>query len=133
MLEWLTPPTPERRTRNCILHACGDVAVPAVSLALSFSRYVYAVAVAGIWFLSPLLVVWLGREAKKPEGLDAEDKLMLARFAGGIWRYFDELLTPEDHWLPPDNFQEQPSVGTAHRTSPTNIGLALLSALRPWP
>ena len=33
-----------------------------------------------------------------------------------------------DHGLPPDNLQEGPTV-VAHRTSPTNIGMGLLSAL----
>src|SRR6185436_13823128 len=33
----------------------------------------------------------------------------------------------EDNHLPPDNFQEDPQGVVAHRTSPTNIGLYLLS------
>src|SRR5260221_14041760 len=36
---------------------------------------------------------------------------------------------PEDHALPPDNFQETPDPRVAHRTSPTNIGMGLLSTL----
>src|SRR4029078_3759061 len=35
--------------------------------------------------------------------------------------------TPEDNMLPPDNFQETPSPVLARRTSPTNLGLYLLS------
>ena len=31
--------------------------------------------------------------------------------------------------LPPDNFQEDPKPVVAHRTSPTNIGLYLLSVV----
>ena len=34
-----------------------------------------------------------------------------------------------ENWLPPDNYQEDPPVGVAHRTSPTNIGLHLMSVL----
>src|SRR5690606_17093594 len=37
-----------------------------------------------------------------------------------------------DHWLPPDNFQEQPGPVIAHRTSPTNMGLALLANMSAW-
>src|SRR5205085_10812461 len=33
------------------------------------------------------------------------------------------------HWLPPDNFQEDPRPVVAHRTSPTNTGLLLLSTV----
>ena len=35
----------------------------------------------------------------------------------------------DDHWLPPDNFQEVPDGRIAHRTSPTNTGLLLVSTL----
>lgn len=46
-----------------------------------------------------------------------------------MWAYFDKYCGEEDNFLPPDNVQEQPPVGAAHRTSPTNIGLALVSCL----
>ena len=45
------------------------------------------------------------------------------------WRFFETFVSPEDHALPPDNFQEDPKPVVAHRTSPTNIGLYLLSTL----
>ena len=45
------------------------------------------------------------------------------------WAFFEHLVGPENHWLPPDNFQEDPFIGEAYRTSPTNIGMALLSNL----
>ncbi|HAA03308.1 MAG TPA: cyclic beta 1-2 glucan synthetase, partial [Syntrophobacteraceae bacterium] len=43
--------------------------------------------------------------------------------------FFETFVGPEDHWLPPDNYQEEPIAVVAHRTSPTNMGLALLSNL----
>ncbi len=134
MLEWVTAADSERRTKNTFVHVLQRMWPCLVfsALIILFTPFIYAAVVAGVWLLSPLLVIWLGRANKKKETPNVEDKLMLSRFAGGIWRYFDELLTPEDHYLPPDNFQEQPSVGVAHRTSPTNIGLALLSALAAY-
>src|ERR1700759_3853559 len=39
------------------------------------------------------------------------------------------MVVADENWLPPDNFQETPLTVTAHRTSPTNIGLSLLSNL----
>ena len=38
-------------------------------------------------------------------------------------------MTAEEHWLPPDNVQEVPGPTIANRTSPTNMGLALLANL----
>ena len=50
-----------------------------------------------------------------------------ARIARRTWRFFERFVTPDDNMLPPDNFQEDPRPVVAHRTSPTNIGLYLLS------
>ena len=38
-------------------------------------------------------------------------------------------MNEDDNWLPPDNMQEGPVAAVAHRTSPTNMGLALLAHL----
>ena len=45
------------------------------------------------------------------------------------WRFFETFVTAEDNWLPPDNFQDDPRPVVAHRTSPTNMGVYLLSAV----
>ncbi len=45
------------------------------------------------------------------------------------WRFFETFVGPENHALPPDNFQEKPTPVVAHRTSPTNLGLYLLSII----
>ena len=57
---------------------------------------------------------------------DARDLRLIAR---RTWRFFETFVTPADNMLPPDNFQEDPKPVVAHRTSPTNIGLYLLSAV----
>ncbi len=46
-----------------------------------------------------------------------------------IWRYFEDFLVEKYNYLPPDNYQENPMIGCAPRTSPTNIGLTLLTIL----
>ncbi len=38
----------------------------------------------------------------------------------------------DDNWLPPDNIQQNPSLVIASRTSPTNIGMALLADLAAY-
>ena len=45
------------------------------------------------------------------------------------WRYFDEFVGPQTHWLPPDNVQETPTREIFLRTSPTNIGLWMLATV----
>ena len=55
------------------------------------------------------------------------DARALRLIARRTWRFFETFVTSADHMLPPDNFQEDPTPVLAHRTSPTNLGLYLLS------
>jgi len=57
------------------------------------------------------------------------DARALRLVARRTWRYFETFVTAADHMLPPDNFQEDPKPVLARRTSPTNMGLYLLSAV----
>ena len=57
------------------------------------------------------------------------DAQALRRAARRTWRFFETFVTPADNMLPPDNFQDDPAPAVAHRTSPTNIGLYLLSVV----
>ena len=82
------------------------------------------------WAASPLLVHWLSRiTIADLDGLSSKEKAAVRRIARVTWRYFETLVGEEDHWLPPDNFQEDPQAVVAHRTSPTNVGLLLLSTI----
>jgi cyclic beta-1,2-glucan synthetase len=69
-------------------------------------------------------------QATKPapfQRLSAADTQSLRQIARQTWRYFETFVTAADNFLPPDNFQEIPKPVVARRTSPTNIGLYLLS------
>ncbi|MGB7157801.1 MAG: glucoamylase family protein [Tepidisphaeraceae bacterium] len=83
-----------------------------------------------LWTLAPAVAWWLSRPipAARPR-LSEDDRVFLRTVARRTWRYFETFVTPVDNYLPPDNFQEDPPQGIAHRTSPTNIGLALLANL----
>lgn len=81
-----------------------------------------------MWLMSPAAAAALALPAAKESSLSVRDSDLLHRSLGECWGYYRELSGPEDHFLPPDNFQQQPPTGTAHRSSPTNIGLALASA-----
>jgi cyclic beta-1,2-glucan synthetase len=90
-----------------------------------------ALLLPALWLASPG-VAW--RASCRPRILlssapQLADVLALRRTARRTWRYFETFVTPDDHMLPPDNFQEDPKPVVAHRTSPTNIGLYLLSTI----
>ncbi len=82
------------------------------------------------WLASPVVAWWLSRPVvPRRLALSAEDTGQLRRVARRTWRYFEHFVTEQDHWLPPDNVQEVPEPHVAHRTSPTNVGMGLLSTL----
>jgi len=83
-----------------------------------------------LWFVSPAIVWWISRAIpRRKDALTREQILFLRRAARKTWAFFETFVGPEDQWLPPDNFQKHPAPVVAHRTSPTNMGLALLANL----
>jgi cyclic beta-1,2-glucan synthetase len=84
-----------------------------------------------LWIASPAVASWISRAPRAPSHLavSTADARKLRLIARRTWRYFETFVTAEDHMLPPDNYQEDPSPVLAHRTSPTNIGLCLLSTV----
>ena len=84
-----------------------------------------------VWFLSPWLALRLSRtEPDKPTvDLNQTEQQVLRHIARDTWRFFEHFVGPESAWLPPDNVQEFPTRSVALRTSPTNIGMLLLSTL----
>ena len=85
------------------------------------------------WLVSPQVALWISRPIVHERApLSADQRRQLRRLARRTWLYFERFIGPDDHWLPPDHFQEEPLGLTAHRTSPTNLGLLLLSTLAAY-
>jgi cyclic beta-1,2-glucan synthetase len=84
----------------------------------------------GLWALAPAVAVWISVSPRVAGrlGVSETDARALRLVARRTWRYFESFVTADDQMLPPDNFQEDPRPVLAHRTSPTNMGLYLLSA-----
>ncbi len=88
---------------------------------------------ASAWILSPALSWWISQPIKpQSTNLTPEQRVFLRTIARKTWRFFETFVTPEDHYLLPDNYQEYPVPTVAHRTSPTNIGLSLLANLTAY-
>nr|WP_241093355.1 glucoamylase family protein [Xanthomonas sp.] len=92
-----------------------------------------AAPVLALWLASPALMAWMGHAgAPRRSQLSLPQRAFLGRLARRTWAFFEVHLREEDHWLPPDNVQEHPQLVVARRTSPTNIGLALLGNLAAY-
>lgn len=105
-----------------------------VSLALGLCLMLLAPGPVGkamgvVWLFSPAFASSTGKTYPPRNELTDGDRRFLLSSAQAIWGYFAENCTPADHFLPPDNLQVQPPKGLARRTSPTNIGLAMASAV----
>ncbi len=100
-------------------------------LLLTGSKGIYpAIPFLLLWLVSPEVEHAFSRTPRpgKPE-LGENENAKLRKIAVRTWNFFDTFVGPEDHWLPPDHYQEDPLARVAHRTSPTNIGLYLLTVL----
>lgn len=101
--------------------------------AISWNSFVVASSFAVLWILSPFLawVISLPQPQKRTS-MNLQQLNFLRSAARRTWAFFEKFIGPEDNWLPPDNYQEYPAPRIAHRTSPTNIGLSLLSTLAAY-
>ncbi len=85
------------------------------------------------WFTSPLVAWWVSRpQTSGTKRLGEADLRFLRRVARLTWRYFEVFTGPQENWLPPDNVQDRDGQRIAHRTSPTDMGMALLSNLSAY-
>lgn len=127
LLQWTTAQQADDRRE---LHPVTAIAVPLVSAVLcllsrSPHASLFALAVlGGIGFSLSDGIKLKSEKAAKPTAAESET---LFSYAAEIWKFFEENVRAEDHYLPPDNVQDTPVRKTAHRTSPTNIGLYLVS------
>lgn len=92
-----------------------------------------AVPILLLWLISPAIAWWVSRPlARIKAELTVEQTRFLRALSRRTWAFFDEYVGEEDHWLPPDNVQRYRVAAVVHRTSPTNIGLALLANLSAY-
>ncbi|NOX43000.1 MAG: cyclic beta 1-2 glucan synthetase [Gammaproteobacteria bacterium] len=86
-----------------------------------------------LWLVSPCVGWWISVPLLPPvPDLTVEQRAFLRVSARRTWRFFAAFVGPQDNWLPPDNYQEYPAPAIASRTSPTNIGMALLADLAAY-
>jgi cyclic beta-1,2-glucan synthetase len=141
LLEWRTARDAHRGARAGLGRSYAVMWIAALAAAVSalvlgvYSRAELPVAapVIVLWALGPALAWWLSQPIPRtqPQLAPAEIEF-LHGLARRTWRFFETFVGANDNFLPPDNFQEESRVGLAHRTSPTNIGLALTANLAAY-
>jgi len=138
LLEWQTARSAERRAGTSFISVLKRMwSNPAIGIFCCIivfhdesPSFVAATVLGALWILAPAVAWFISRPARNVRAsLDGNQKEFLRRISRRTWRYFEELVGPENNWLPPDNLQEKPEFQIAWRTSPTNIGMCLLSTL----
>lgn len=130
LLQWETASQSGSKRHGALSYFKNMWFAPVTGLALVLlSPSIIAKTVGLMWLVSPLCLYALSIPCRREQKLPENDRDYLLCIAKDIWKYFSTFCTAEENYLPPDNFQVQPPIGVAHRTSPTDIGLALCSAL----
>ena len=138
-LEWVTAAQAKAGLRLDLRGFCrrmaGGVSLAAlVAVVVAIARpeaLTVALPFLALWIASPVVARWISmpRNTAPAEPLSSVDAQALRLIARRTWRFFATFVSVDSHALPPDNFQETPRPVIAHRTSPTNIGLYLLSTI----
>ncbi len=141
LLEWQTANDVDRQS-NGQLHGFFTAMFGAPLLSLGIAALLFALGnplsiatfcFLALWVVSPLIAWWISLPlVEKSALLSTTQTAQLHQLARKTWNFFETFVTAEENWLPPDNFQEFPQPVIATRTSPTNIGLALLSSLSAY-
>jgi cyclic beta-1,2-glucan synthetase len=138
LLEWQTSSDAERHARTDMGSFYETMWVsPALAVAVlagvfwkNPGAFIFAAPFLLVWLAAPALAWWISQPILRESAeLTVEQLAFLRRVARKTWRYFETFVNAQENWLPPDNFQEHPLPVIASRTSPTNIGLALLANL----
>ncbi len=102
-------------------------------ISYSISSFIIASPILILWMISPIVAWFVSQPlSARKVTLSVQQNLFLQKLARKTWAYFENFVGVEDNWLPPDNFQEIPLPKVAHRTSPTNMGISLLSNLSAY-
>lgn len=138
LLEWTTAAAAERRLGSGLDAfwkrmwpvTAGCAALLAAIASLRQEAMLDALPFLAVWAASP----WIAWRVSQPlrerlEPLTPGEIESLRLAARRTWLFFEDVVTAADHWLPPDNYQEDRTPKLAHRTSPTNMGLLLLSTV----
>lgn len=141
LLEWVTSSHVENNSTHSLLFYMRHMAVSVllgagliiasatVGLNLLFTLIPFSL----LWIASPYYAWFISKPlVQRRQELGKEGRRKLRLYARRTWFYFERFMTEEHNWLPPDNYQEDPPIGVAPRTSPTNIGLALVSTISAY-
>ncbi len=140
MLEWTTAEEAEKLSKQGILvylkSMIFSIVMGLIVIVLGvISSYIFYEIVGILWIMSPLIQSFISKTVNnkdKYKELNEAEKQYVIDIARKTWNFFKEYLNEKTNYLPPDNYQEDRKEKIVYRTSPTNIGLAMLSVVASY-
>ena len=141
LLNWITSDEAAKSTKGTLADYLSKfwfnyvAAALILALALLAGPWHVMLMVAAIfcvvaWCGAPFLMYWLGKKfPQEKRSLNAKETEEVRQLARDTWHFFDTLITEENNWLIPDNYQLNREKKTDYKTSPTNIGYSLTSII----
>ena len=80
-----------------------------------------------LWILAPVVAWFISLDNFKMKNISVENSEYLKKIGECTWNFFKDHINEENHFLMPDNYQEDRKKKVVCRTSSTNIGLELLA------
>ncbi len=130
LLSWTTAADADIISKGTLFSfiASGYYGISVGVLFIAFAPFILKI-LGALFIISPL-ILYLSSKPKRSEKINLTDEQRdkISNYIVLMWNFYDHTVTKRNNFLPPDNMSVAPSSQTANRTSPTNIGLYLLSA-----
>ena len=140
LLEWVTAEAAEKQAKtDCFSYyklMNANIVFGILALAFGiFLNQIFAIFIGVLWLIGPTFAWYISRDIKHTktvEKVSSKEKQYIIEIGKKIWQYFKDNINEENNFLPPDNYQEDRRNKIAARTSPTNIGLGMLSVISAY-
>jgi cyclic beta-1,2-glucan synthetase len=129
LLEWVSMAQTESGSGSAFRSHGARVLLIGLSMAAivtCLTEHWLAFTLCALWLSAPAVGRFVNAAPRRPIPEPPSEVEFLRDISLRTWRYFIDFSRSSNHWLVPDNVQEQPEA-IAHRASPTNIGLQLAS------
>lgn len=144
LLEWTTAEEAEKSAKNDLKSYYISMIANVILGILALITIIYIqgtierifIGILGIWWLITPSISWYISKPEKTktaiEKMTSQEKEYILEVGKRTWQYFKDNLNEKGNYLPPDNYQENRNDKVAYRTSPTNIGLGMLSVVSSY-
>lgn len=141
LLNWLTAEEAEKTVSNTLTNYIENFKPNYVVIAILIiftylfqnQNLVSAMCISLAFALGPYITYYISKESRRSRfQLARSEKEEFRKLAYKTWKFFEENLTEENHYLIPDNYQENRDNKADNKTSPTDIGYSLTSVVSAY-